>query len=254
MKNLLPLFLLLSISTSYAQLTVSAGTNNNEFTEWNLFLYDQFNFNEDRPKIFDKSYELGVGYLFRLEKKRIDIHPALSFAFGPKDSYPYSISDIDGVLSTSSVFFNLMQLNLSAAIKVYPLDFNSINAATVIKKDNKVLKQGLYFMLSPGLSMFGLNYSIEEFLGIMAINRSFRFIEPRLGVGAGFDVGLSEKFTVSPFVAWQHSNGISSKYLNQHSQDLCPDFCPGIDYILEEETEFRQFQFGLNLNFEMVEY
>lgn len=255
MKYILPLLYLLIVSNSYSQLTISPSIIKNDIVEWNLFFYDQFSFNEDRTKIFEKSYELGIGYLLRLKKKRIDINPTIGFSLGPKDSYAYTgtINEL-GEISSVDAFLQLGQLNISAPIRIFPFDFNSTNAVTVIRNDNKVSKQGLYFLLNPSFSLFNFNYSIEEFGERIDIATSIRFVETRIGIGAGFDIGITSRLTASPFLTWHKINNISNDYINQHFKDTCFDFCPGFEIIPDKETEFKQFQYGINLVFELIEY
>ena len=122
-------------------------------------------------------YELGVGYWFRLQNKRLEFTPEISYGASSFDQF-----DI------TTIGFNWNAL-------IYPLDFHSdCNACPTFSKEGGLIKKGFYWLVSPGLifanSDFGANLDTESKLTY------------RIGVGAGLDIGVTNLLTVSPFAMY----------------------------------------------------
>jgi len=124
---------------------------------------------------FRSGYEVGVGYWFRLQNKRMEFTPEISYA-----------SMNSNTIENSSINFN-------ANILIYPLDFHSdCNACPTFSKDGGLVKKGFYWIISPGL--IRLKHNNASILENERTQMTYR-----LGAGLGLDIGVTNLLTISPF-------------------------------------------------------
>ena len=143
-------------------------------------------------------YSLGPSYWFRLKSKRIEFNPAILFDYNNSN---YSKNDVN---ATSLSEYNF---TLGIPILFYPLDFGNDCNCPTFNKSGQFFQKGFYFMLYPALP-----YSIKK------INRtdstfSKSFANFQLGIGAGIDIGINKKWTLSPSLM------VSKFFLDNYSLD-----------------------------------
>lgn len=162
------LFVLLAMHTSSAQIAVSGRFISNNSEGFDL-LADEV--------AFRTGFEVGIGYWFRLESKRLEFTPEISY---------FSLSSD---ISTTG-------FGINGNILIYPLDFHSdCNACPTFSKEGGLIKKGFYWLISPGLLQISHdNPFIQE--------EERSQLTYRLGVGLGLDLGVTNLITLSPFAMY----------------------------------------------------
>jgi len=195
MKNLLLVTLIcLSANVISAQFGISARYQSNNVSKWN----DQFS-NEDWTdgKLFESSLAFGVNYWFRLKNKRIEFLPEVTYMnVDERDFRGTGAPDIGNFPSELTTFaFN-------SNIQIYPLDFDGDCNCPTFGKDGSLIKKGFYWIINPGVSYNVV--SIDPFEG------DHSSIIPRIGIGAGLDIGVQKYITISPFAMFNKDFGLST--------------------------------------------
>jgi hypothetical protein len=130
-------------------------------------------------------YLIGPSYWFRLKNKRIEFNPAIVFDYNKSD---FPKNDINA--STLSEY----NIALTLPILIYPLDFSNDCNCPTFNKSGQFFEKGFYFLIYGALP-----YSSKKIEG-MDISFSKSYTSVQLGIGAGVDIGLNKKWTLSPSV------------------------------------------------------
>lgn len=129
--------------------------------------------------IRSEGYKIGLDYWFRLKRKRIEFTPALSYAFHESGTGP----DVPGL--------RVNWLTGQFHTQLYIFDWaNDCNCPT-FSKQNDFFKKGFFLRLSPGLTVLRSPTRDDG-------SPVWGKVQALLGLGAGFDVGLSDFLTISP--------------------------------------------------------
>jgi hypothetical protein len=130
-------------------------------------------------------YSVGPSYWFRLKNRRIEFNPAISFDYSKSDYESNSL----GNLSLEEKSFVL-----SLPILIYPLDFNNDCNCPTFNKGGQFFEKGFHFMIYTAMP-----YTSRKITGTnSAETKSTAGFQ--LGLGAGIDIGLSRKWTLSPSI------------------------------------------------------
>lgn len=153
-------------------------------------LYGQFGFaaNYNMSKSPDTDYsfnnvEVAANYWFRLKNKRVEFLPEVFYGLG--SSY-----NADSLSSVDRSYFGL-RFNSH----FYLFDFVNDCDCPTFSKQGPTFTKGIYFNLSPGV-MFS---TLTEDLG------TDTKIVPWIGAGMGYDIGINDLVTVSPFYLYSYS-------------------------------------------------
>ncbi|MBK9108000.1 MAG: hypothetical protein IPM92_06350 [Saprospiraceae bacterium] len=129
-----------------------------------------------------KAGDLGISYGLRLKTVRIEMHPVLSLAYGTGD-----FLDSDLAFSEMGAAFNL-------PILFYLLDFADDCNCPTFNKQGEVFEKGLYILIQPGINHVWTSLkNLDE-------APDYKGFLPEIGLGLGFDFGLSRQTTLSAFV------------------------------------------------------
>jgi hypothetical protein len=136
----------------------------------------------------DQGWQAGVDYWFRLKNTRIEFLPTLSFGriSGRADSGNDFIAQ---KIQIASFFFNT---------NFYLFDMAGDCDCPTFSKEGNTLQKGLFFQVSPGVSYF--RYGIETVEGEQTSSE----IAFGAGAGAGFDLGVSDFLTLTPFAGLRY--------------------------------------------------
>ena len=124
-------------------------------------------------------------YWFRLKEKRME--------FLPEAGYFHSLNKNIGIGPPNALRGFYLQFNTD----IYFLDFGSDCNCPTFSKQNDVLKRGLFLEVSPGYEFRYLDIDYVDDNNTRA-TKTFRRNVPRVYGGLGFDLGLSDFFTVTP--------------------------------------------------------
>lgn len=149
--------------------------------------------------ISQKGFHAGIEYYFRLKTNRVEFHPMLGYrrSFDSEQAPGYYTS-IDVDLNTAFYLF----------------DFEGDCNCPTFSKQGTLIKKGFFLELQPGLG-----YQTITLLEAQSSNMVFK-----LGGAAGLDIGLSDQYTMTPFISgtrifsgeWEalKENGLNGKMDN----------------------------------------
>jgi len=176
-------FMLISHFAS-GQFGVTARYNSNSFTDY--YAGD--------INVFDSNIEVGANYWFRLKNYRVE--------FLPEVYYGLTSSTTINHLDTLSSDFSRSYIGLQVSTHIYLFDLeNDCNCPTFSKQGPSIGK-GLYFALSPGVLLYN---NTEENSGVKESG-----IVPQITAGLGYDIGINNLLTISPYVNYRLGLGEES--------------------------------------------
>ena len=171
------LFLLFFVPfTSNAQIGISAGGTLNRAEGW---VITDLN-NNTKYNLPGNSFFLSLNYEFSSKNYRIAFVPELGGAL-----FKNEFVDL-GIFTNKTIRF---QLNTH----VYFLDFKGDCDCPTFSKKGSPLKKGLFFNISPGVSYFA--NTVNPFTS----PTTDHFIKPNIGIGLGYDIGLTKNITLTTF-------------------------------------------------------
>jgi len=234
MRIIFSLFFSLLTTGIFAQFGVSAKYNSNSFEKWNdYFTADTYPF---AAEIHNSGFEIGVNYWRRLKDKRIEFLPEISYSsYNSFDIFHEAIASAPGSTASMTGF------NLNIPVHFYFLDLNSDCDCPTFSKQSDFLSKGLYFFLSPGISY---NTNTIDFVN-QTQDISESGIAYRIGAGLGYDVGLSDLLTITPFVSYNY--GFANKSV--HLDNLASVLCETCDIVPLGSTNLTQLQVGIRVSF-----
>ena len=172
-----------------AQIGISGSYTQWHTPEWSNFIEDELgtSFSE---AFYKNGYKIGADYWFRLPNVRVEFHPELAFSKVNADWSNLSSDLPNFMLQTQSYHF---QLNTN----FYIFDFFGDCDCPTWSKTEPFFKKGFFVQVSPGFTRQEHQIeSIEESGKIeTATNNTFN-----LAAGIGMDIGVSDYFTLTPFV------------------------------------------------------
>ncbi len=168
-------FLLIQVSL-HAQLGFHGGIQFTNAPEWNIL--DRSN--NRVTELPGTGWSAGIDYAFRLPNTRIEFLPELHFAAYQADVI--DLGDLDARFYSG--FLN---------VNVYILDLKGDCDCPTWSKSGNTLTKGLFLQLSPGYSLIYGNVKTTEIL------YKGRSTNPSLALGAGLDLGVSERMTITPY-------------------------------------------------------
>jgi len=126
--------------------------------------------------ISQKGFHAGAEYHFRLKTNRVEFHPMLGYrrSFENENSIGY-YSSIDFDFNTA----------------LYIFDFEGDCNCPTFSKQGTLVKKGFFFEIQPGVGYQTI---------FIAEGKSSNVVF-KLGGAAGLDIGLSEQYTMTPFVS-----------------------------------------------------
>ncbi|MEO1261972.1 MAG: hypothetical protein AAFZ15_24425 [Bacteroidota bacterium] len=213
MKNIILSLLLLATSThALGQVGINGAYYTFTANEWTDLL------NELTGQNFDNAtgYQVGVDYWLRLETKRIEFFPEISYAALNSNS------------GNSEIDITLLGFHLNT--NIYPFDFDGDCDCPTWSKSGSIFEKGFFFQISPGYNRGEIKVADENVQG----DETFNYFH--LGIGAGLDIGISDLITVTPLVKYYYSTSV----------EYGPTSLSTIDYS-PAESNIRQFYAGVRL-------
>lgn len=161
----------------------------------------------------------GVEYHFRLKSNRVEFHPELGYRRS------FTNANFPGITSAIDFDFNT---------SIYPFDFEGDCNCPTFSKQGTLIKKGFFFEIQPGVSQQTVSIPPLEEEDIQHL--IFKF-----GVAAGLDVGISDHFTVTPYIAGtRFFTGPFEEELGEGANHIV--FSPGIrfSYSVDEKKRRRR--------------
>lgn len=222
LKHILILCLLFVFSSAAGQYGLRIKYNKNTFSDWDKYIKTQVN--GDTPEIFTSNLELGIDYWFRLKNHRIEFMPEVLMGLKASTEYP-NASKTD-----------LQYFGFNFNTQVYIFDLEGDCDCPTFSKQGPSLQKGFFLNLAPGIVYNNKDLSkpdIETF--------STSHINFRIGLGAGFDIGINDFFTISPSINYNIAPNVIWNDLS------------GIQGSIQDteviKSNWNQIQFQLRLGF-----
>jgi len=212
-----------SINALSAQYGVRGKYNLNTFSSFDEYIDQEISGNND--KIFPSSIGVGVDYWFRLKEYRVEFLPEIHI--GLKSS-----SSFDGTHSTS---FSYLGFNFNT--QLYLFDLEGDCDCPTFSKQGPTLNKGLFLNVSPGVLYTTKEYN-DPFIDPAS---TFNQLNIKLGIGIGYDIGLSDMFTITPMVSY---NLVPST-----SFDDLPKISGNPPSVESLSSSLKQLQFQLRFGF-----
>lgn len=148
--------------------------------------YDDFAAVADKADLLSTQYSAGIEYWFRMKNVRVEFFPEIYFLR----------ADDTNLLGTSTIDYSVNALGLLGKTHFYFMDFFGDCDCPTFSKQGNLLTKGFYLALAPGVQMDMQNLTVvDENLDNKSNNLHFK-----LNLGAGLDLGIMDKWTVSPFI------------------------------------------------------
>lgn len=150
---------------------------------------------------YDASYGFAIDYWARLKNYRWELAPTLSANFGQKQ--------------TTNAFFDGEEISMWAAkfhVKnnFYILDFKNDCDCPTFSKQSGWFSKAFFIQVNPGIA---LHRQTVERIDAASKYKDDRY-QAELGLGAGFDIGLSDLITISPYFNYVITSKTDSELLN----------------------------------------
>jgi len=176
--------------------------------------------------LFKSSYEIGLDYWFRLKEIRVEFYPEVNYRFSSTNG----LQNADGGLPES---YKLSSLGLGLNLHIYPFDLINDCDCPTFSKQSGALQKGFFLML--GAKEYYQNKSVPN----SPKHADFAF---SIVGGFGFDIGVNNLLTVSPFMNAQYFPSTEWEGFNA---------LHGIVNVLppDESTSNMAFQIGVRIGF-----
>lgn len=169
------------------QYGVRAKYNLNTFNGFDEYVDSKVNGAQE--KLFANTIGFGVDYWFRLKKYRIEFLPEIHM--GLKSTTLIGSSTLPSSSSFSYIGFNFNT-------QLYLFDLEGDCDCPTFSKQGPSLNKGLFLNVSPGV----LYNSRELITPIASAPWSSSHINFKIGIGVGYDIGISDLFTITPMISY----------------------------------------------------
>jgi len=221
------IFLLLFISLSasaFSQFGARVKYNLNTLSGFDEYIEDNTTGNND--KIFASTIGVGLDYWFRLKNYRIEFLPEVHMGLKSSTSF-----EDNGAITDFSYFgFNFNT-------QIYLFDLKGDCDCPTFSKQGPTLSKGFFINLSPGI-LYNTKQISTELVDPSLKNDQLNF---KIGLGIGYDIGISDLFTITPMINYNLAPGLLFGEL-QNVGDISPT--PPII-----ESGLSQLQFQLRFGF-----
>ncbi len=218
-KIIFPIILnLVVLSVASAQFGVSAKFNANT---WKTI--DDFS---QELTITEPSIEFGLNYWFRLKNYRVEFLPEVTFA-----NYTNDLGLTFNAASIKRSYFGFQVNTL-----VYPLDFEGDCNCPTFSKQGDFFSKGFHWMVTSGVLFHQAEaIDIRDAIESKPVSSTV----PRVGLGAGLDIGLQDIITISPFAVYNLDFSVAQPI----------EIYSSTNSMIETSHNMRRITFGLRLMF-----
>lgn len=191
-KNIAFFILLFSVTQASAQFGLRAKYNMNSFSDWDTYVDE--NVQGQTDEIFASNIEVGLDYWFRLKNHRIEFMPEAAMGLKTESTFANA---------GATTNFSYFAFNFNT--QIYAFDLEGDCDCPTFSKQGPSLQKGFFFAVSPGLIYNTKEISIDNSDPAFSSNQ----VNLRIGVGAGFDIGVSDLFTISPSIMYNIAPGLN---------------------------------------------
>lgn len=215
------LFFALSAS---AQFGVKGSYHFSDAADWQV----PTNNGTNPESLIGNGWSVGVDYWFRLKNYRMEFLPELNFS--QLNQTPDN-ADWSNQVTFSSFFFNT---------NIYLFDFKGDCDCPTFSKQGPTLDKGFFLQVSPGLTFAQSEIDFNSNT-LKADDLAFS-----IGLGAGFDLGVSDLVTISPMAGFRYFPSITWDSL----QEIPDDEVPRLE-VDEASSSLTQWYAGIRVGFRL---
>ena len=203
-----------------AQFGLRASYNLNNAPAWDQVFSEALNRDVN---IFSSSQSLTLDYWIRLPNHRVEFYPNISY-HGAQMTIRPGVGQLD-------LPMKLQQIGGGLLAHIYPLDFTGDCDCPTFSKQGGLFKKGFFI-----LGGLGADYSLKDWdrSGLSDGN-----IDIKGSIGLGMDIGITDLFTISPFIQFQ-------RYFDVSGHDLSNLFNLDDSNI---SSSINQLQLGIRVGF-----
>ena len=189
-RQLVILFAFLCFSWNLSgQFGVSTEFRHYPLSDWEEIIGDN---------VHDVNFGISLDYWTRLKNYRWEMIPTLSGSFSP------GTSSSEG----QQLEYGLTTYRFQLKNNIYLLDFKNDCNCPTFSKQSGWFKKSFYLQLAPGYTYNRLAITILPDDKIVNGKHVFE-----MGIGAGFDIGLSDLVTISPYANYVIGTNFEHPYL-----------------------------------------
>ena len=222
-----------------AQIGITGTFTNIDAPNWQESMINSTRFDFPNDFEWSSSFKVGIDYTIKvLPETRLYIQPGISYSsFKEDDIFNTSTA------MASTAAFNVNIIDASIPINLYFLDIEGDCDCPTFSKDGNVIKKGLFFQVSPGLTY--TNNQIIQSINGSDISTNYTDISPNLGVGLGLDIGLSDYITITPLVRFTRHFNVEWESLD-NNLNVEPST---VEQVELNTSPINQFEAGLRVEF-----
>lgn len=191
-------------------------------------------------KSFSSGFSFSVDYALRLKKYRLEFFPGVMYTRSSSAQFWQEPG-----LETAYVYFDpkFSMIGLKGDLRIYLFDFQGDCNCPTFSKQGRVFQKGFFLRANPvaGLVFTDLKWNLVQSEVEPAQLQSIKEQQFGwgIGVGAGLDIGLSRRLTLTPNLLYEYWPGTFIWSLKRCS--VCR--------LLPDESSISNLQFGLALRF-----
>lgn len=153
--------------------------------------------------VYDLNYGVAVDYWMRLKNYRWEMVPTVSIHTGNKSETTFNENTTFGLQAYKFHFKN----------NLYLLDFKNDCDCPTFSKQGGLFQKSFFVQVAPGYGFYQLKAENGT------ISKEQKHVG-ELGIGAGFDFGLSDLITISPYFNYVLTTKIDYDYLSEANESF----------------------------------
>ncbi|MFT4536271.1 MAG: hypothetical protein ACI9P5_003647 [Saprospiraceae bacterium] len=182
----------LSVSvTVFSQFGARVKYNLNTLSGFDSYIDANTNGNND--KIFASSIGVGIDYWFRLKKYRIEFLPEAHMGLKSKSNF-----------ENNSTNTNFSYFGVNFNTQIYLFDLEGDCDCPTFSKQGPSLSKGVFINVSPGV-LYNTKEIATELVDPTIKSNQINF---KIGLGLGYDIGISNLFTITPMFNYNLAPGL----------------------------------------------
>ncbi len=223
-RSILSLVFLSVSIMAFGQFGARVKYNINTFSDFDKYIDENTSGNND--KIFASNIGVGLDYWFRLKKYRIEFLPEVHMGLKSSSSFESNATATD---------FSYFGFNFNT--QIYLFDLEGDCDCPTFSKQGPSLSKGFFFNVSPGVIYNSLEITTELLDPAVKTDQ----VNFKIGIGIGYDIGISDLFTITPMFNYNLAPGLDFDGL--HNIGNSSQFIPLID------SGLNQLQFQIRFGF-----
>lgn len=209
--NIITILVALLISPKvYSQFGVFTAYQQSDFKTWNEMVTAELEMGGD---VLKHGFQAGLDYGFGLKTVRIDLYPAIFFRYANSENASEAVG-----INLYHFESMIRQFGMGLQANIYPLDLLSRQSRECpsFYRRGERFKKGWFIAAKPSLIYSSKSGYLSNHL-IEIIPRTVSKIIIDFTIGTGLDIGITKKFSLTPYVMYGFSvgerwNGLSESF------------------------------------------